>query len=510
MKLNQSVLLILTCLVLGLITRGLSAEQSTKSEPTGYPVVVKVEAAEFEAANLQMIDPTHEACCRVRAGSGLGSGTCFLVSESGDAYFLTNYHVAGKKNSNVKIELWRSGKLQPPLNGRVVLAIINDGYVDGAVVRVAADEVNKYGTQAYIPISLPSEPAPDYSTILSRGCPGGTWQTQFIGSVFDKTADVIKFHPRPGGGRSGSSVIDPSTGKPGHEQHGTDGSSPASGFGIAMTRDVIWNILQNKMPTSASSRPAGEIPLLFMQDEDFKTDPEEYDATLRRLRDRKSADGEADRADRPRLFPQREFRLGDRLFGFVFKLVLLVLLIFALAYAGYRLAKKFLLLGLFLAVITMPGLAGLAQGQDYQSQLAPLAERWSAEAVNEPTIWLEHEQALEAAGKSGGSLLVLMTTEGCPPCAALKAELESLSKETHLNHSFLTQLEAGNPEQVKLMDRLLPDNLKTNRSYPILVIYYRSQADGAPNWRRQVVLGNPFSSGTEPKLKTYLQQIGVR
>jgi hypothetical protein len=531
MKRFQFILLIFTCLVLALFTRGLSAEITDQFEEDDSGLrVVMVNAAEmYRTQNL--IDVTHEACCRVRAGNGLGTGTCFLIGENGDAFFLTNQHVAGKKNSNVKIELWRDGKLQPALNGRVVLAIINSGYVDGAVVRIAADAMKQYGKQTFIPISLPSDPAPEYSTILSRGCPGGTWQTQFIGSVFEKNADTIKFYPRPGGGRSGSSVLDPKTGKivalvawssdkPSHEPHGTDGSSPASGFGIAMNRGVIWNILQNKMPTSVLQRAPDEIPLLFtLQDDDFKTTPEDYEASLRRLRDKQKpqADGENGPTQRPQILPLRagrSGRIGDRLFDFITKVFVLVVVVAVLAFVAYRLGKRYLIFGL--ALLALIPNSAIAQDQDYQSKMAPLAERWSADAVTEQSCWLEADEAIREAGTTSSSLIVLVTTENCPPCNQLKTELERLAEATFLNHTYLTNLAAGNAEHAKLIDRLMPAELKANAFYPVMLVYTCTRENDSLVWRRYACLGNSFAASEaeatdeKPTLKTYLQKLGVR
>jgi len=539
----QSILLILATLILGLVASASAQQQEIEptGEPSGYPVLVKVDAAEFEKAGQPLIDDSHEAACRVRAGNGVGSGTCFLIGENGDAFFLTNHHVAGKKNSNVQIEVWRDGKLQPALPGRVVLALINSGYVDVAVVRVGAQELSKYGKQKLIPISLPSDPAPKYSTIVSRGCPGGTWQTQFIGSVFQKDDSTIKFYPRPAGGRSGSSILDPETakivgllawssGKPSHEQHGVDGYTNASGHGVAMTRDVIWNALQGKMTASALERAPDEVPLIhFMQEpqDEFQTDPEEYEASLRRFRERnQKGEGDAtggDSQDRPKLLPQLlprnggGLRLGDRLLGFAFKTVLAVLLLAGLVYGLYRLGKKFLVPVIGFLVISLPNSA-YAQ-ESYEAQMAPMAERWSVDAVSEQSCWMEPDEAIKEAGICGNSLIVLMTTENCPPCKQLKADIEKLAEATFLNHSFLTNLSSADPDHSKMIERLMPEDLKAKpRSYPVCLVYSctTSEKDGSRTWKRNVILGNPFASdektATEqrPTLKQYLSKLGVR
>lgn len=509
------------------------------------------------ASDLQL-DPSHEACARIRAGSGVGTGWCFYVDEEGSAFLLTNQHVAGRQGKKVQVDFWREGKLQKAVAGVVVRSEMTEGYVDGAVVRVASELLAGW-RPTFVPVETLSEEVV-YDVVVSRGCPGGTWQTEFVGNVFehDERGGVIRFYPRPGGGRSGSSMISPrsgkivaliawSNGKPNHENHGTDGVTNQSGHGIAMTLPTIWRILRGTvshdndtprrpmeqrlccsfqepfpLPQSAGQPQGPQQPWEFAPPQDYgRVDDAALRDRIRRQRQQEPTPEYPDEGGDVEDEASRFFNRDGESRGPIRSLIRFV--VFALAVIGAFTIGTWLgsvrrVAPLVLLAVMFAG--GSLQAQEsYEAEMASLADRWSVEAVAVPVFWLPFGEANEIAGSEHSSLLVVMTMPGCGPCEQLKASLESLDAGGFLNRTVCAQVDSQNDVDVaaKLTAAVVPEG--TPLMYPMLVVWVAVEEpieEGQPKirYRMHTRMGNAWGDGSDPEnnptLQQWLVQIGVR
>ncbi len=522
------------------------------------------------------LNPSHEACTRIRAGSGVGTGWCFYVDEDGAAYILSNQHVAGRKGKKVQVDFWREGKLQKAVPGVVVRSEMTEGYVDGAVVRVAAEALAGW-RPTFVPVETLDEEVV-YDVVVSRGCPGGTWQTEFVGNVFehDERGGVIRFYPRPGGGRSGSSMISPrsgkivaliawSTDKPNHENHGTDGVTNASGHGIAMTLPTIWRILRGTVShdNDTPRRPMEQRLSCTFQDPQMlpfvsppldegqpttpapidpqifwvgprHSDPQDWqfgppdgygedDAALRdRLRRERQQEPMPEHQEDvdPEEYAGRFFNRDGEGRGPLRNLIRFVVFAFAIVGAftvGTWLGSIRRVAPLVLVAVMLAG--GSAQAQDYDAEMASLADRWSVEAVAAPVFWMPFGEANEIAGSEHSSLLVVMTMPGCVPCEQLKTSLEWLDAGGFLNRTVCAQVDSQNDVDTaaKLQATVVPEG--TALVYPMLVVWVAVEEpteEGQPEvrYRMHTRMGNAWGDGNDPQnnpsLQQWLVQIGVR
>lgn len=441
---------------------------------------------------------------RVSAGNSLGSGTVFYLDTQDNAYILTNHHVAGRRGSRVGVEFWTEGKLLPQVPGIVVEAQIDGGYTDVAVVKIAAADLP--GTPGFVQLAKPGESVAVETVIMSLGSPGGTWQTRFTGRVFKSDKTRMEFYPRPGGGRSGSSVqrdgkivglLTWSSGKPSWEEHGTDGMGYKSGFGIAQQIDQVWAVLRGQTNLVNGPLPPGYTPLVLKrsvlvsvsvglpQEVDLKSSPQEptgdgftltpddQDALLRRLRDNRPDPAPlsppsigllpGSRPSAPSV--QRPFVYGlgvgaGRWLGFA------VLLAVVLAFGFYVLRRKGWLV---ILIAIVPGSMAIAQ----DSELESLAQKWSQVEASTGTNWGSYETAWKAHQQDGGTIVTIVTIPGCAPCQKMKAELKELDKFGYFNKSHTSIVDAEqNPELAK---SLCGGN--AGKGYPCLVIQKQVQDD---------------------------------
>ena len=150
-----------------------------------------------------------DATCRVKkqtsqGRSGIGTGCVFHV-QGGNAYVLTNYHVAGQVGGQVQVTFWRSGYRSVPATGRVVWA----AYTRGAPRDISVVEVSlaQLGGWAPAPVPLATEDIRPGDPIVSTGCSKGNWPSTWRGHVKSIRQGTLHFSPPPAGGRSGSAIF---------------------------------------------------------------------------------------------------------------------------------------------------------------------------------------------------------------------------------------------------------------------------------------------------------------
>lgn len=151
-------------------------------------------------------DELFEANVRIKASDGgIGSG-CVYKQVDGQSLIITNHHVAGGKGSRVQVEFWRSGKAQPPVQGKVIW----DRYKPGSNLDMAVVTVN-HTDLGFVPPLVPmaeqslTESGKALGTV---GCPEGKWPTGFTATIQGNDRGLIRFSPPPANGRSGSVVLD--------------------------------------------------------------------------------------------------------------------------------------------------------------------------------------------------------------------------------------------------------------------------------------------------------------
>ena len=450
---------------------------------------------------------------RVMAGNSVGTGTVFYIDKDNNAYVLTNHHVAGRRGNRCGIEWWgEDGRLRPTVPARVVESRIDNGGVDVAFVMVAAADIP--GDTGFIPLALPDTLTQSGQVIISRGCPGGTWATEFRGHITESTRMRFNFFPRPGGGRSGSAMIRDgrivglltwSSGRPGHESHGTDGRNYRSGFGIAQQIGVIWSVARGQtmqidmqLPEDAEKlsptprlSPEPAVALVWeyqdettppqeshqdesglknnpkstpQSDDGFSFTPEQQESFLRRRlgdKPQQQQDGpkllQRDREDAPRLLPRRS---GPgpilQLFRMVFWVVVVLIVFVIVVYFVGR--KK----GMWIAFLLL--IPSLSHAQT--DELADLAERWSRMPVTFGNDWGTYKAAYESHQEDGLPIITLITIPGCKPCEQLKEELRSLDKVGWFNQAHTSIVDAReNPA----LARALTSGMEVT-SYPVLVV----------------------------------------
>jgi hypothetical protein len=393
-------------------------------------LVLIIATAATAAADLATLA---RATCRIQSGNSVGTGTVIFIDQDGAAYVLTNNHVAGRVSNKVTCEFWTADAKRNSTAGRVVKSVITKDYVDIAVVKIEAAEAERLDLAA-MPLAEQTDRAAVYH---SSGCPGGRWPSVLkCQAIAEPNNAVLKFYPRPGGGRSGSAMVDAhfenvigllawSTDNPG-EPHGNDGTTERSGKGLAMPVETVWQVLENQyQATSEAQRPPQETPLTAHLQET------ETEAGLRR----RTLPGEQlspDRADeaakrwnmpeqmkqrqRPRLFPS----LADlaRRAG---RLVLFVLA----AIGAIALARRFVIrpavpLAILAAVIISNPQA--AQAQTYAEKMQGLADRWNMEQASAKPFQ-NLDEAKQDSETTRRPIVLILTMDNCAPCEQLKNSL---------------------------------------------------------------------------------------
>lgn len=459
---------------------------------------------------------------RVSAGNSLGSGTVFYLDQNDNAYVLSNYHVANKTGSRVGVEFWADGKLYPMVPGVVVAARIDGGYVDVAIIRVAAQDVP--GTPQFVPLAQPGTKVSQETVLSSRGSPGGTWQTQFFGRCFASTNEQIKFWMRPGGGRSGSSMqrdgqivglLTWSSGKPSWEEHGTDGMNYKSGFGIAQQIDSVWAVARGQTTVSTDSLPPDYTPLVHFHrdpqsisrpstivtqeglappqssqseetDEGFRMTPEDQDALLRR----RGNDGGNNQGTSPPesvLPPLQPHRAANFLAWLVLLLITLAVFLGAGYMVGYMVYRKMMLALIGFAFFCSCG------SLVAQNELESLAAQWSRDTVATGNDWGRYATAYQSHQSDGGAIVTLVCIPGCAPCEELKKELRELDRFGYFNESHTSIVDAqAEPEQA----RILLQGVSANSGYPVLIVQTKEMVNNVECVRKTFHVGK-FPSDEE-------------
>ena len=142
-----------------------------------------------------------DATVRLSAGGTLGTGTVFRDDEEG-VWILTCRQVVGS-NRTMQVDLWRNGwQATTQVTGQVRSV---GTQTDSAVVFVPASALGDYRPPV-IPFATRRGQVGD--TILSVGCPNGTWPTMFRGHLIKSDLPgCLSFVPPPAGGRSGSGIL---------------------------------------------------------------------------------------------------------------------------------------------------------------------------------------------------------------------------------------------------------------------------------------------------------------
>ncbi len=429
-----------------------------------------------------------DACVRVSAGNSVGSGTFFFLDDSGNYYVLTNHHVAGEEGSRVGVEMWTQGQLQKRVPGVVVLDAIDRGYTDVAVVKVAKESLGEY-TPPIVPLQIPGARVGTEQVVTSRGCPGGTWATLFCGRTFRADEQKMEFYMRPGGGRSGSAIIQDekivglltwSSGKPGHESHGVDGYGYQSGYGIAQQIDTIWRVLRGNVSADNSVRPEAYEPLVCLkyQDADFSLTPEEQDALLKRLRDReKGGDGQS-------ILPNERQAPIRNMLARLFRLVVIVGVVVLVAVVVYF-VRGLKVAGVFL-LCCIP-MTAVAQDSTAQPELQRLSEMWNQETVSAVERWGSYQKAYDAVMKSDTpkAIVVVVTIPNCPACETLKKQLREADKFGWLNDSETAIVDAT--QQPQLAEALC---MGADTAFPRLVVMVPIAEEGKSRVRIVVRTGS--------------------
>lgn len=454
---------------------------------------------------------------RVMVGNSQGSGTVFYLDTDDNAYVLTNYHVAGKKGSRAGIEFWTAdGKL---LNATPGIVVESRPDPDVAVVKLNADVLP--GTPNYIPLAAAGTAVAKSTTLFSRGSPGGTWQSLFIGQCFESDRLRMSFYPRPGGGRSGSSMqrdgkivglLTWSSGKPSYEEHGTDGRGYRSGYGIAQQIDQVWSVVRGQVSISASPVPEHYTPLVFQlfpiatatgvvqasvqepvdkqepADEGFSMSEEDQAALLRR-RGNQAPSEDSDGKLLPRLDREREFPVLRSFFRIVLIACLVVGVILATV---YFLGKRYLKVFLLMLAIASPTAATA------QDEMAEHARRWSEETVASGNNWGEYSKAVAAHKANGGSIVTIISIPGCAPCVKLKEQLKQLDSLGFFNESNTSHVDATQDPQLAAALNGAPP-----QSFPVLVLQVPFvDQDGVTKINRLVHAGTfPTQAEIEKRLE---------
>jgi hypothetical protein len=152
-----------------------------------------------------------DAACLIRGSDGTkswaGTGTVFQITQS-TVRVLTAGHVCPTQGMTVQATFYHRGYDSTPLSGKVVWVSYGGGPPrDCAVVEFDANLFGGIFPQV-IPIASESVKLPDGATVISTGCPGGTWPNAFKGHVLRQDAAVVALTPQPQPGRSGSGLLD--------------------------------------------------------------------------------------------------------------------------------------------------------------------------------------------------------------------------------------------------------------------------------------------------------------
>lgn len=146
-----------------------------------------------------------EAICRVNAGMGWGSGTCF-AQDNDYFYVLTNYHVV-TDNAQIKLEFFRRGLKTPQLNAEVIWRAHQASTdVDFAIARIAKVSFGNYPPRV-IPLIPRNTALENNSYICAVGCPRADWANGWEGQLKYPEGGKVIFTPAPQGGQSGSGII---------------------------------------------------------------------------------------------------------------------------------------------------------------------------------------------------------------------------------------------------------------------------------------------------------------
>lgn len=149
------------------------------------------------------VDGIYNSCCRVYNGNTAGSGTCFFFDDEGNAYILTNYHVA--RTSDCTVQFFPNGEPISLKAQNVWHAYDQSSSLDAVILRVNSSDARNI--KNYVPLwTGGDEGITTEECMYSAGCPSAKWLRAVKGRI-RKDGNGVVFKPTPYGGQSGSGLI---------------------------------------------------------------------------------------------------------------------------------------------------------------------------------------------------------------------------------------------------------------------------------------------------------------
>lgn len=190
------------------------------------------------------------ATVRVTIAGTCGSGTVVGFDDDGQALVLTNAHVAGsRRGRRVNVERWNvNGKSE-----RGTGVIIAAGYARGMSVDFALLRCSRGFANGVTPIPLADRFPDDSKGVISYGCPRCEWPSMQTLRMERSKGQILKWRPQAIGGRSGSSLVDFSEGKPKVVGLLTWGGG---GQGLGQSAPFVLDALRGRLPVPFEALPA--------------------------------------------------------------------------------------------------------------------------------------------------------------------------------------------------------------------------------------------------------------
>ena len=309
--------------------------------PLTEEIFVTEDLTEASVDKDQPISIVSEAAVRVTVSGVCGSGTIVGRDKSGNAIVLTNAHVAGvRKGRKVNLKRWdMSGNEESG-----VAEIIAAGYKRGASLDYALLKcLDGFGSST-VPIPLSINMPDKTKPMTNTGCPRCEWPSMQVIRMVRDTGQVLSWQPEAISGRSGSSIV----------QHGDNGARivglltwAGGGNGLGQSSTMILDSLGGRTPKSLEVLPddVREIAYVIQEEEanqdivdNISEKPEDDKGIFKNKNKDKGKIRDKIKEKRP---GKEEQRLGlfGRLFGFIRRLFVTVILCACSFAAGYVYAK---------------------------------------------------------------------------------------------------------------------------------------------------------------------------
>jgi hypothetical protein len=203
-----------------------------------------------------MDDGWLDAVCRVRAGSGVGSG-CVIRILDGQVYVLTAAHVVESPGAAVQCDMFHSGHCSAPIPGRVVAL---DQACDVAICVLPASGFGGLLPEQ-IPLAGPEDRVQPGEAVITLGCAEGRWASAYRGHAtgYSEDGQILMFIPPPASGRSGSPLLLGDGSAVVGVVSFRANSQSESAYGGAMSTAAIWRAF-GASQTAGSCGPGGCPP----------------------------------------------------------------------------------------------------------------------------------------------------------------------------------------------------------------------------------------------------------